>query len=115
MKPRAALLLLGFALAACTGALPVPKTGPHIGDDPIVVPTEPPPGKVQVVPPPPAEMKKPVWIDGEYEWNGRRWVWKAGRWEEPQGDYWATAITVRMPDGTLAHFKGQWKKGAAPK
>lgn len=115
MKPRAALPLLAFALAACTGALPVPKSGPHIGDDPIVVPTLPPPGKVEVVQQPPSTMKHPLWIDGEWEWTGRRWQWKAGRWEEPEGDYWAPPITVRMSDGTLAHFGGRWKKGPAPK
>lgn len=115
MKRRAVLPLFALALAACTGSLPLPKTGPHLGDDPILVPIVPPPGKVQVVPPPPATMKNPVWIDGEYSWNGRRWVWNAGRWEEPKGDYWAPSLTVRMPDGSLAHFKGRWKKRPAPK
>jgi len=113
---RAPLLVVAIiTLVACSAAIRVPPTGPHLGDDPIAVPTRPPPGKVQVVPPPPATAKKPVWIDGEWEWTGRRWQWKDGRWEEMQGDYWAPAITVRLSDGSLAHFKGRWKKGAAPK
>lgn len=108
-------LLLALVLVACGGSLPAPKGGPHIGDEPVLVPAPPPPGKVQVVPPPPTTMKKPVWIDGEWDWTGRRWQWRDGRWEEPQGEYWAAAITVRLADGTLAHFKGRWKTGPAPK
>lgn len=102
-----------LALAACTPALPLPKTGPHLGDEPVSVPTTPPPGKVEVVVAPPATLKAPVWIDGEWEWTGRRWQWKEARWEEPKGDYWAPALTLRLANGTLAHFPGAWKKGAA--
>lgn len=107
-------LSLVLALTACGSGLPVPKTGPHIGDTPVSVPTPPPPGKVQVIGPPPAALKQPVWIDGEWDWNGRRWQWREGRWEEPKGEYWAQAITVRFPDGALAHFKGIWKKKKDP-
>ncbi|MFT3773969.1 MAG: hypothetical protein QM820_52035 [Minicystis sp.] len=109
------LALAAITLAACSGSLPLPKTGPHLGDDPMSVPSQPPPGKVEIIGAPPANLKNAVWLDGEWIWTGRRWQWKEGRWEEPQGDYWAPSITVRMADGSLAHFKGVWKKGAAPR
>ncbi|APR84065.1 Hypothetical protein A7982_09414 [Minicystis rosea] len=113
---RCSLLFpLVLALVACGGSIPVPTTGPHLGDTPVAVPSMPPPGKVEIVGAPPATLKRPVWIDGEWLWTGRRWQWKEGRWEEPQGDYWAPAITVRLADGSMAHFKGAWKGGAAPK
>ena len=105
--------LLALALVACTYKLPVPRTGDHRGDEPEPVPFPPPPGRVEIVPPP-ADMKKPVWIDGEWLWAGRRWVWQDGRWQEtPSEDsYFAPPATVRLSDGNLAHFKGTWKKGA---
>jgi hypothetical protein len=114
---RLALPLLALSLAACTRALPVPPMGDHAGDE-LVQPTVPvPPGKVQIVGDPPATMKKPYWIDGEWEWNGRRWAWKEGRWEEPPPGMccWAPATTWRRTDGTLAHLRGGWKKEPAAK
>lgn len=107
-------LLLSLALAACSGSLPAPPRGSHAGVDYTVVPTMPPPGKVAVVQKPPPAMKKPVWIDGEWEWSGRRWQWKEGRWEDaPPGMYFAPTMTLRLADGTLAHYKGRWTKEAA--
>jgi hypothetical protein len=121
MTPRRSLALTlasVVALVACGGSsLPLPVTGPHVGEDSITVPTVPPPGKVEVIPPPPAKLKSPVWIDGEWEWaNGRHWQWKDGRWEEPMPDgYYAPPKTVRLSDGSLVHFNGTWKKGKPSK
>lgn len=111
MIPRALLLsLLVAASAACSRGLPAPTTGPHVGEDPVPVPDEPPPGKVEIVPDQPAGMKHPVWIDGEWTWRGHRWVWKAGGWQDaPTGMYYAPPRTVRLGDGTLVHFGGLWK------
>jgi len=101
------------ALTACgRGALPLPVTGSHAGETPVAVPTPPPPGSVEIVGKPPENLKHPVWIDGDAEWTGRRWQWKPGRWEEAMvGGYYAPPATVRLPDGTLAHYKGTWRKG----
>lgn len=111
MPNKPALALVTLIVAACGGAIATPPTAPHTGDTPITVPSTPPPGKVEIVPPAPPTLKKPVWIDGEWEWTGRRWSWKAGRWEElAPGAAWAPPLTVRTPEGTLAHFKGTWKK-----
>jgi hypothetical protein len=112
----ASLWLAGIALAACSRALPAPRMGPHVGDEPITVPMSPPAGKVEIVPPKPETMKDPVWIDGQWDWNGRRWVWKDGGWEDqkehPPGSYYAPPATVRLADGTLVYFRGAWKDGA---
>lgn len=107
-------LLLSLALSACAGTLPAPPKGTQLGAEPAVVPTMPPPGKVAVVAKPPETMKNPVWIDGEWEWTGRRWQWKEGRWEDAKpGLYYASPMTLRLSDGTIAHYKGRWTKEAA--
>jgi hypothetical protein len=81
----------------------------------LVVPYGPPPGKVEIIPDRPAEMKHPVWIDGQWLWTGRRWTWKDGGWEEERWrSYYAPPKTVRTFDGTLRHYPGIWKKEAPP-
>jgi hypothetical protein len=64
---------------------------------------------VEILVPPPEDLDNPVWVDGEWQWRGRRWVWLAGRWEVPfQGAYYARATTVRRADGALVWFAGVW-------
>jgi hypothetical protein len=113
VRRRALLLAAAIALTACGGShLPLPATGPHTGDKPVLVTTLPPPGKVEIVGKPDEKLKSPVWLDGEWDWTGRRWEWKEGRWEEPMPDgYYAPPRTVRDKDGSLAYYKGVWKKG----
>jgi hypothetical protein len=97
-----------FELAACSKALPLPQTGPHVGEDPQIVPYPPPPARVEIVqarPEPDA-----VWVDGEWQWKGRRWIWQPGGWQIPYpGAYYAPSVTVRLADGQLAWFRGQWQ------
>lgn len=103
----AALLALGASAAGCRSALPVPPTGPHEGDEPIIVPYPPPPGRVQVIHRP--EKEGMVWIDGEWHWKGRRWIWVDGRWEiPPAGGYYARPRIVGLADGRIAWFPGDW-------
>ncbi|MEO7331583.1 MAG: hypothetical protein ABI193_23615, partial [Minicystis sp.] len=69
---------------------------------------------VEVVPPAPKEILNAVWIDGEWQWKGRRWVWSAGQWQAPLVDgYYAPPTAVRFEDGTLEYYAGTWK--TAPK
>jgi hypothetical protein len=108
-----ALLALSSPVA-CGGSLPQPRFTQHGPEEkPQEVPTPPPSGKVEIVPKKPAELKHAVWIDGEWEWTGRRWVWKEHGWqEEPPGEAYAPPITMRRPppEGTLVHLPGTWKK-----
>lgn len=111
------LPLLGVvvSLAACASSLPTPRTGPHANEKPLVVPYPPPPGEVEVIPPRPPASKDPVWVDGEQQWNGRRWAWKEGGWRDQAPDeYFAPSTTERASDGTLLHYPGIWKKVGAP-
>jgi hypothetical protein len=111
--PRVLLAFTGaiaFVLPACGSSVPVPKTGPHTHEEPVIVPYPPPPARVEVIPSPPPNLKDPVWIDGEWQWRSRRWVWQPGRWELPSPDgYYAPPTTVRLADGTLVYYAGDWK------
>ena len=111
---RAAILLFA-AGCATTSSLPLPRTGPHVGDEPLVVPFPPPPAKVQVIPARP-EQKDLVWIDGQWLWKGRRWAWQDGQWEEPLKDgYYALPTTVMLADGSIAYFAGDWHRDSGAK
>jgi hypothetical protein len=92
----------------------VPRYVEHAGPPPQYVPTMPPPGKVEVVPPRPKDLKHPVWVDGEWEWSGRRWTWKEHGWQEqPQGESYALPTTRRLADGRLGHYPGAWTSDTA--
>ena len=74
------------------------------------MPYPPPPARVEAIPSPPKDMKDPVWVDGEWQWRGRRWVWQPGQWELPYRDgYYAPPATVRLSDGSLVYYAGDWK------
>jgi hypothetical protein len=107
---------LAMALAACGGsALPEPVRGAHVGGEPIAVPFPPPPARPDVIGAPPAEAKDPVWVDGQWVWRGRVWVWQPGQWwERPPGQVWAAPAIVRLADGQLVWFEGSWRAAGLP-
>ena len=106
---RAALLVITLGLVSCRSSLPVPPTGPHVGSA-IEVPYPPPPARVEIIKDPPQKDTEMVWIDGEWEWRGRRWVWQIGEWQLPQpGAYYAPATTVRLSTGKLVWYPGSWE------
>lgn len=107
----AGALALGAAGPGCGDSLPVPRTGPHVSGEPVVVPYPPPPAKVEIVEDPPPQLAQVgVWVDGSWLWTSRRWEWQAGRWQEPiEGAYYARPTTVRRGDGTLVWFPGAWQ------
>jgi hypothetical protein len=107
-------LLAALALTACGPSLPSPHLSEaHGGPDehPVEVQAMPPPGKVEIIPARPPALKHPVWLDGEWEWTGRRWQWKDGGWLEDRPDeVYFPGKTVRRSDGVLVHYPGLWKK-----
>lgn len=98
----------GAVSAGCGARLPVPPTGAHIGDEPVIVPYPPPPARPEIVPPVNVPGEGAVWVDGEWDWRGTRWVWQEGRWEIPPGSYYARPVMIRLADGRLAWFRGSW-------
>jgi hypothetical protein len=104
-------LVCTFALAlafACGKAMPHPPYSPQGTGDLIAVSSEPPPARVEVVPPEPSVGA--VWLDGEWQYARKRWVWSPGRWVEPiPGATYSPWQTARATDGSLYMAKGVWR------
>jgi hypothetical protein len=68
----------------------------------------PPPARVEFVPKQPS--KDAVWIDGEWQWQGRRWAWRIGRWVvPPAGARFAPWMMVRDAAGVVYYAEGTWR------
>jgi hypothetical protein len=106
------LAFIALGAAGCGPVLPPPRPCPSDdGRTAAVVSSPPPPGGVEIVPPAPKDFKHPVWVDGEQEWSGRRWVWKPGGWRDQAPDEcYARPVTQRLADGRIVHVPGLWKK-----
>lgn len=113
MKARKAWLspslLFTAALASgCGASVPLPKHGPHAGDEAVLVPFPPPPANPEIIKPHNLG-ENAVWIDGEWRWTASAWVWQAGRWEVPYpNSYYAPPRGQRLADGRLLWFHGAW-------
>lgn len=104
-------LLLWFAgvLVIGCGAQPLAIVPPALPTGPwLTIPREPPPGRVELVPPRP--HRDAVWIDGVWNWTDRRWVWTKGSWviPPPGATYWPWSV-VRAPDAKLQFAPATWR------
>jgi hypothetical protein len=94
---------------ACGSTLPEPPTGPHPADEYVEVPYPPPAAAVEVVPPSP--RSDAVWVDGQWIWRGRYYVWQRGGWLiPPAGAYFAPWSKFYTRDGTLYFADGTWRR-----
>jgi hypothetical protein len=105
------------ALVACQGpaAIPHPAYAPQPSSALAPVAHEPPPARVEAIPPRPATPVDTVWVDGEWSFRKKRWAWTPGRWvAPPKGATYSPWVTVRGPDGQLYFAAAQWHdaKGA---
>lgn len=109
-------VVLALTLGSCGGSsLPQPARGPHVDGEPIAVPFPPPPARPDVIGSAPPDAKDPVWVDGQWVWRGRSWVWQPGQWwERPPDQVWAAPAIVRLVDGQLVWFEGQWRAAVGP-
>jgi hypothetical protein len=108
---RACILCAGLALAllsACSSGLPRPPTGRIPADALVEVPYPPPPAHVEVIPP--QKNPRDVWIDGQWDWDGKAWKWTDGAWQAPPANAYFTAwTTVRRGDGQLFFARAAWR------
>jgi len=106
MNPR--LVIVGCALAACSGRVAHPPQAPQPASALVEVDYPPPPARVEFVTAQPAGNA--VWLNGEWSWTGRRWGWKPGGWVVvPQGAAYAKLTIVRRSDGKLFAAPGTWR------
>ncbi|MDE1170203.1 MAG: hypothetical protein PW734_03180 [Verrucomicrobium sp.] len=112
-------LLRGAALAALAAALLAvspssASAGVAVGLN-IVIPAgnpPPPPPAPSVVEPSYYASPEPgmVWINPQWHWNGRSWVWWQGYWEHPPRPHavWVPGGYVQAHDGY--HYRGgHWR------
>lgn len=99
MKKRDFLAgLLAVPVAAWVGA----------ADAQVIVRIAPPEPRVERVPPP---RRGFVWVNGYWDWNGRRYVWRHGRWERVRhGYHWREDRWVER-NGGWARERGGWSRG----
>ncbi|MGH7281474.1 MAG: YXWGXW repeat-containing protein [Polyangiaceae bacterium] len=97
-----------MTVLGCSSGLPRPPYSPQKTTDLQEVAFPPPPARVEFVPDQPNSDS--VWIDGEWEWTGRVWTWKRGRWVEPiPSATFSPWATVRGSDGMLYLAGGTWR------
>jgi hypothetical protein len=95
-------------LSACSGSLPKPPSGPVPSAAMNEVPYPPPPARVETVPP--RAKDGDVWIDGQWDWDGKVWEWLEGSWTPPRTNaYFTPWSTERRSDGRLFFARAAWR------
>ena len=96
-------------LLGCAGSVPKPASGMHPCDAFVEVPYPPPAAVAEVIPPKP--RADAVWMDGQWSWRGRYYVWQRGGWvlPPPGGAYLAPWTRYYDKDGTLFFADGVWR------
>lgn len=99
---------MAFLLLGCAYRLRAPAFVSQPEGALIPVPYPPPPARVEVVPD--APHSRSVWIDGEWSWQGDRWLWVRGRWvDPPRSAKYSPWTSVRGRDGVLYYAAGAWR------
>jgi hypothetical protein len=96
-----------LVLLGCGSSLPAPETGIHSKADYEEVPYPPPAAAPEIVPDPPSDAA--VWINGQWVWRARYYVWERGGWViPPPRSYYAPSNQRYAADGTLYYAEGAW-------
>lgn len=92
-------------------SLPLPESAEHRAEDFQQVPYPPPAALAETVPEPP--LGERVWIDGEWAFRGKTYVWQRGGWiAPPSGARYAPWQFLLTPDGRLLYAPGTWYDSA---
>jgi hypothetical protein len=94
-------------LVACGSSLPAPALIAQPKDAFQEVPHPPPAALVELVASQPS--RRAVWIDGNWAWRGKGFVWQRGGWvEPPAGARYAPWQVRYLADGTLLFASCGW-------
>jgi hypothetical protein len=129
---RLSLLVLGYAVSGCGGALvvradvPPPPTvavDAQVGVDaaPEVTTADPEEVTATTEPPDPVyeEQLDPIgpgyfWVGGSWAWTGSDWAWGPGRWlQQPEGRLYVSPYYERV-GGRVVFVRGYWGAPGAP-
>jgi hypothetical protein len=109
LAPCAGLILATLLHTACSVELKRPPIGqapPGAFEE--IVPYPPPAARVETVPPQKSEGE--VWIDGQWDWDGKRWKWLPGAWTRPPaGAHFTPWEVKRTEDGQLHFAHATWR------
>jgi hypothetical protein len=99
--------LVALALAGCGGLpKPVMTAAPVSAFE--EVPYPPPPARAEVVPQKPRSGD--VWVDGEWDWDGKKWRWEPGGWVAPPPNAtFQPWMTSWRRDGRLFYARATWR------
>jgi hypothetical protein len=98
---------LALTLAACASSLPEADSATHPANAFVEVPYPPPAGLVEIVPDRPD--RSAVWLDGNWVWRGRHYVWQRGGWvHAPANGAYASWQAYVARDGRLLFAPGVW-------
>lgn len=100
-------LLAGFLSAGCVShrTVVVRERPVAVTSGEVVVTTEPPPVKEEVIGVAPSPRH--VWVQGNWSYHEGRWIWVPGRWEvrPRRGAVWIAGHWDRTPRGWV------WRAG----
>ena len=114
MRRLVATLPLLAACGASTRLVPAGPHPPHLQEF-VTVAYPPPPAEIEEIPPA-REDPSCAWMDGHYQWDGRRWGWEAGRWVvPPAGCYYALPVVAWSKAGEerLYYTPPRWYRNDA--
>jgi len=101
-------LIGGFSLAAGTAVLGTTAMAQLQAE--IIVPMEPPPPRVEVIPAlPPERIEREFWQPGYWRWSGNSHVWVEGHYvvRPRPAAVWVPGRWERRPNGWL-YIEGHW-------
>lgn len=103
--------LAARTLCGCGGSLPGPTSTEHPLSAYVEVPYPPPAALAETVPERPHHAGV-VWIDGEWQYRGRAFVWRRGGWVlAPADSRFAPWRAWYRRDGRLMLAPGTWYNG----
>lgn len=97
-------LLCGAVILGCGSTLPTPARSAHRDTDFNEVPFPPPAIRGDKIPKRPSDAS--VWLDGEWRWQGRRWIWVSGSWVTPPAGARFARWDVRRTGTTTTYAPG---------
>jgi hypothetical protein len=100
---------LGLAFIAACGR--APEAARPVAEEFVEVEYPPPPAQIEEREPNLAGRPDCSWLDGHYEWRGRRWQWQAGKWiVAPRSCAYAppTVSFGRPPNARLYYTPPRW-------
>lgn len=72
------------------------------------VPFPPPPSRVETIPV--SKDEREVWIDGQWDWDGKDYRWQPGSWVvPPENAYFSRWESKRQKDGRLYFAPAAWR------